>query len=179
MNIFILSSGRCGSTTFMRACQHIDNYSTAHESRLSYTGAARLDYPPQHIESDNRLSWLLGRLDQAYGQSAFYVHLQRDPAATIASFVRRYDFGIMKAYREGILLDDAAQTKPEALAEDYLTTVNQNIALFLKDKPLKMNFQLEQAQADFPLFWQQISAKGNLQAALAEWQVKHNATMGC
>jgi len=103
MNIFILNTGRCGSTTFIRACQHISNYSAAHESRLKLIGEQRLQYPPRHIEADNRLSWYLGRLDQRYGDQAFYVHLQRELQATAASYAKRRDFGLMKAFREGIL----------------------------------------------------------------------------
>ena len=33
MNVFILNTGRCGSRTFARACAHITNYTSAHESR--------------------------------------------------------------------------------------------------------------------------------------------------
>lgn len=78
MNVFVLSTGRCGSTTFVKACEHITNFSAAHESRTGLLGAARLDYAGNHIEADNRLSWLLGRLDRTYGNAAFYVHLRRD-----------------------------------------------------------------------------------------------------
>ena len=178
MNVFILNSGRCGSTTFMKACQHITNYSADHESRVSLTGSARLDYPENHIESDNRLSWILGRLDQTYGDNAFYVHLSRNPEATIHSFSRRYDYGIMKAYREGILLDETEQTSPQELASDYLQTVESNIQLFLKDKTNKMPFTLENAKEDFKLFWNAINAEGDLKAALSEWDVSYNASKG-
>ena len=41
-------------------------------------GPERLDYPDQHIESDNRLAWYAGRLEKRYGDDAFYVHLKRD-----------------------------------------------------------------------------------------------------
>ena len=64
MNIFILNTGRCGSTTFIKACEHIKNYTCAHESLLTEIGAQRFNYPQDHIEADNRLSWLLGRLDE-------------------------------------------------------------------------------------------------------------------
>ncbi|MEJ1383421.1 MAG: hypothetical protein RPV21_03475, partial [Candidatus Sedimenticola sp. (ex Thyasira tokunagai)] len=67
MNIFILNTGRCGSTTFIEACRHITNYSAAHESRIQLIGDRRLAYPQNHIEADNRLSWLLGRLEHTYG----------------------------------------------------------------------------------------------------------------
>ncbi|MES9850486.1 MAG: hypothetical protein ABW170_01475 [Candidatus Thiodiazotropha sp. L084R] len=175
MNIFILNAGRCGSTTFIKACGHITNYTSSHESRANLTGEMRTSYPENHIEADNRLSWLLGRIDQKFGNTAYYVHLVRGREDSITSFVKRSHFGIMKAYKEGILLGGNNQ-KPEQIAEDYLDTIDANISLFLKDKPLKSVFRLAQAQSDFKNFWNQINAQGNLDMALKEWQVHHNAS---
>ncbi len=175
MNIFVLNTGRCGSTTFIRACQHIHNYTSAHESRSHLTGADRFAYPERHIEADNRLSWLLGRLQYHYADQAVYVHLTRAPGACAASFVKRAGFGIMKAYREGILMDPPDLTD-EALAADYLDTVESNIALFLRDKTRVYRIRLEQAENDFRLFWEGIGAQGELDAALAEWGIRHNAS---
>ena len=178
MNIFILNTGRCGSTTFIQACRHIRNFSAAHESRVSRIGAERLAYPLRHIEADNRLSWFLGRLDRDYGDAAWYVHLSRDRAATAESFRRRgeLDVGIMKAYREGILLGGEAQQDPMALALDYIDTVESNIALFLRDKTHTLEFALENAKADFARFWDWIGAEGDRQQALTEWDTRHNAS---
>jgi hypothetical protein len=39
-----------------------------------------------------------------------------------------------------------------------------------------MNFQLENAQDDFRMFWQWIGAEGDLDRALAEWELRHNAS---
>lgn len=176
MNIFVLNTGRCGSTTFIQACRHISNYTSAHESRSTLVGEARLAYPDNHIEADNRLSWILGRLDRRYGDDAVYVHLRRHDQATAHSFTRRYDFGIIKAYREGILLGLSEAPPPLQLALDYCETVNSNIEMFLKDKPRKMVFQLENAERDFRQFWQLIGAKGDLTKALGEFKVSYNAS---
>jgi hypothetical protein len=176
VNIFILNSGRCGSTTFIRACSHISNYTALHESRCGRIGNERLNYPGNHIEADNRLSWFLGRLDRAYGDDAFYVHLSRERNATTESFARREEFGIMHAYRNGILLELEGAPAAHDIALDYLDTVEANIACFLKDKSQQMAFQLERAKEDFTLFWQQIGAEGDLEAALAEWEIHHNAS---
>ena len=175
MNVFILNPGRCGSSTFIRACRYITNYTAGHESRLTMTGDGRLAYPTNHIEADNRLSWLLGRLEHRFGNDAFYVHLTRERQASVESFCRRAHFGIMQAYREGILLGGQGQTDQE-IALDYLETVDANIALFLRDKPHKMDFSLERATVDFRLFWEHIGAEGDLIAALAEWRIRHNAS---
>ena len=102
MNVFILSTGRCGSTTFIKACEHITNYTALHESRSTRLASDRLNYADNHIESDNRLSWILGRLDEKYGDGAFYVFLSRNELETRQSFSKRCQFGIMKAYEKGI-----------------------------------------------------------------------------
>lgn len=176
MNVFVLNTGRCGSSTFIRACEHIDNYSCAHESRIKLSGEARLAYPADHIEADNRLSWFLGRLQRHYADDAFYVHLTRDEDATVDSFIKRMDFGIMKAYREGILLNSTMPTNDSDLARDYIRTVNSNIELFLRDKTRKMDFRLENASEDFSDFFQRIDAEGDLALALEEWLINYNAS---
>jgi hypothetical protein len=177
MNVFVLTAGRSGSTTFIAACRHITNYTSAHESRVRLTGPARLAYPERHIEADNRLVWYLGRLDAAYGDRARYVHLLRDPEPWAASFARRTHFGIMQAWREGVLLGGDAGLTPHALALDYLDTVQANIALFLRDKSQVMTFRLEHAREHFRAFWDWIGAKGDLPAALAEWELRYNASV--
>ena len=176
MNIFVLSTGRCGSTTFSKACQHIINYTAAHESRLPLLGKQRLAYPENHIESDNRLCWILGRLDLTYGNDAFYVHLSRDKQKTAVSYARRTEFGIMKAYREGILLGGEKSQTDMDIALDYIETIETNIQLFLKDKTNTMPFHLENAKHDFKLFWERIGAEGDFQKALKEWDTIYNAS---
>lgn len=157
MNIFVLNSGRCGSTTFIRSCEHISNYTAGHETLTNNLHHQRLAYPNNHIEADNRLTWFLGRLDEKYGNNAFYVHLTRDFEKTVNSFLKRMDYGIMKAYKEGILMhalqaDDIKAVSDEHIASDYIQTANSNITLFLKDKTNKMNFQLENSKQDFSDF---------------------------
>ncbi len=182
MNIFILSTGRCGSSTFIKACQHIYNYSAAHESHIAKYAQQRLAYPNNHIEADNRLAWFLGRLDIAYADKpVFYVHLQRDREDTARSFTKRWDYGIMRAYRKDILLglentQDIQQRL--AISRDYYDTVNSNITFFLKHKPNSMVFSLEHAQRDFGQFWEQIKATGKKEKALQEWDICYNASEG-
>lgn len=176
MNIFILNTGRCGSMTLIEACKHITNYTSAHESLCTNIGELRLYYPENHIEADNRLCWLLGRLDQAYGNDAFYVHLQRDKYATAESFTHRDGIGIMQAYREGILMDYENKFSAHDIASDYIDTAEANIRLFLKYKTNTMNLRLESARDDFIQLWNNIQAEGDLQAALSEWDTQYNAT---
>ena len=173
MNIFILNAGRCGSTTFIKSCQHIDNYTAANESRTTFAGENRLSYPDNHIEADNRLSWFLGRLDKQYGDNAIYVHLLRDRNDNINSFMNRTEFGIMKAYREGVYLTET-RNNLEIYAADYIDTVNSNIEHFLKDKMHTMRFHLEHAKEHFREFWKLIGAEGDMQLSINEWDTRYN-----
>lgn len=177
MNVFVLSTGRCGSATFARACSHITNYTSAHESRWGLVGEARLAYPAAHIEIDNRLTWLLGRLDERYGGQAFYVHLLRDEKLTAESYHRRWlqDFSAIRGYNRDIL---CRKTRDIDACLDYCHTVNANIRCFLRDKPHRLTVHLDQAPQDFREFWAAIGAEGNLDAALDTWKRKHNVTTG-
>lgn len=175
MNVFVLNTGRCGSYTFHEACLYIKNFTSGHESRSTILGPERLNYPDNHIEIDNRLSWLTGRLDKKYGDNAYYVHLIRNQEDLVYSFHRRTDLGIMYAYWHGMFLHETVPPTNEVVP-DYIETVNTNIELFLRDKTHKMVFSLDNAGEDFKKFWEWIGAEGDLEKALREWEIKHNAT---
>jgi hypothetical protein len=176
VNVFVLCTGRCGSTTFIRACKHIRNFTSGHETRARLLGEARLNYPDHHIEADNRLSWMLGRLDSKYGDAAVYVHLTREPSAVARSFEDRVNHrgAMMAAYREAILMGGTEQALPRDYADDYVQNVTLNIRHFLKDKSRVLHVALETVEQDFPAFWKRIGAQGNLDAAMAEWRQRSN-----
>jgi hypothetical protein len=178
MNVFILCSGRCGSVTLAKAFQHAENYSTGHESRSGLCGRNRVNYPADHIEADPRLAWFLGRLDREFGDKAFYVHLTRDKAQVIASFAKKKDRPAMGAMAVPHFAGGMAKIPPntrEAVRE-YVETVNENISLFLKDKPNQMGIQIDRIAEQFPILWERIGAQGNINEALWELTEKHNAS---
>ena len=82
----------------------------------------------------------------------------------------------MKAYKEGILLGGESEQTALQIAQDYIETTEYNIEFFLKDKTNKMLFSLENAVHDFEIFYNKIAAKGDLQAALNEFTINHNAS---
>lgn len=178
-NVFVLCTGRCGSTTFDRACRHMTNWTAGHETRSHMTGPDRFAYAPRHIEADNRLSWMLGRLDRAYGGDAAYVHLTRDAEEVARSYARRAGYGIMHAYFHGIVFPApdmvARDTRPLlGHARDMVDTVTANIESFLRDKPHVMRLRLEDIETGFPAFWDWVGAEGRLDLALQEWSIRHN-----
>ena len=173
MNIFVLSTGRCGSTTLYNFCKHITNYSSGHESRDNLN----FSYNHHHIEIDNRLSWFLGRLDSKYGDKAFYVHLMRDDKKVAASYEKRFYYkrGISIGYKYNLLSTKARNTKKDyEILLDYCQTVNSNISSFLKDKSHVCLINTENFKKDASKFWDFIGAKGDLDIALKEFDIKYN-----
>lgn len=184
MRVFILGTGRCGSKTFVEACKHITNFTCSHERHYhGVHGVARLTYPDHHIEADNRLSWMLGLLEERYGDEPLYVHLQREPRDVESSFLRRWGNkgGIIDALAHGILhppvgQQDWSEAERAEVISFYVQMVTANLHAFLKDKPRVQNISLESAREGFREFWDRIGATGDLEAALAEWDVRHNAS---
>ncbi|MFN8195941.1 MAG: hypothetical protein U0R80_16890 [Nocardioidaceae bacterium] len=182
MRVFVLSTGRCGSTTFERACRHATNFTAGHETNRRFAGDRRFDYPDQHIESDNRLSWFLGTMARRFDpDETFWVHLTREPDEVATSFTTRWDApfhsSMIRAFAHGILIRQ--RWRPEErhdVARFYVDTVNDNIRAFLAGQPRTMDFPLERAVELFPDFWSRIGAEGDLDAALAEFGVRHNAS---
>lgn len=187
MNVFVLSTGRCGSQTFARACSHIRNFTTRHESNNIWQNPIDglpyrdLRFPDQHIEVDNRLTWFLGALDREYGQSAYYVHLLRDRQEVARSLLRRGDrtilygfaHSILQHYNEASWLD---QEQRYQIALQFCDTVNGNIELFLRSRPRSMSIWLHDAPKGFTRFWREIGAEGDLDAACSEWGCRFNAS---
>ncbi len=181
MRVFVLTVGRTGSVTFWRACRHITNYTSHHEASVQGLPAIRrVKHPDHHIAVDPRLCWMLGLLE-VYGQDAFYVHLVRDPDACARSWAKKAPGGanetkwsLIEAWRTSIL-QGAPADKTLEIARDLVNTANANIVSFLRDKP-HMLVSLETAKVDFARFWDEIDALGDWEAALAEWDTKHNAS---
>lgn len=202
MRIFVLSAGRSGTLAFAEACKHIENYSSAHESRSGAHPKFRLEYPDDHIEIDNRLSWFLGLVEQRY-PNAVYVHLLRDREKVARSFLRRWgsDPSQQRSVRNlprslrgpylgrhprGSIIEGFAYpilAQPQrwdvedrlAICRFYWDTVNANISTFLRGKP-HMRIDVEEIDGRFPIFCDWIDAKVDCWAAIEEFRVGHHVS---
>jgi hypothetical protein len=180
MRVFCLSTGRCGTTTFTASMSHAINFTSGHETRTRILGEARLDYPDQHVEADNRLSWFLGALGQRFGDDATYVHLTRSRSEVIRSIVgrRTSPLHIIPAFGHGIMM--RAEPYPEdewhEVAGFYVDTVTANIESFLEGRPRVVRMRLEDPLPGITRLWDMVGANGDLLAALTEWSVRHNAS---
>lgn len=192
-NVFVLTTGRTGSVTFSSACEHMTNFTSAHESLAHEVGDARFAYPSNHIEVDNRLSWHLGGLARRF-PDALYVHLRRDPASVAQSYRQRWQeprtpLGVIRhqsrlvrpwrslvaVFGNGIIqrYDRWPDDQKLAVSEFMVETITDNITEFLSSRP-HMVFDLENASTDFARFWDWCGAEGDLSAALQTWESPQN-----
>lgn len=178
-NVFVLSTGRCGSATFAKACSHFTNFTAGHETNAKLV-SRRLEYPPDHIEVDNRLSWFLGLLDERY-PNATCVHLRRDPEKVAASYARRFNIraGIMSSFAQGVIRSRVPPGASDrlAVARLYVDTVEANIRTFLRDRrpgDSVITIDIDDPQPWFDLFCSEIGAEGDLDAAARELSVIRN-----
>jgi len=176
MNVFVLNAGRCGSTTFAQACNHIENYTSGHETRTNKVNG-RLNYPNDHIEIDNHLTFMLGRLDKVYGNDACYVHLKRNLKQNAKSWIRKERKykrkGRIWFYKQQIITDGNRIDELE-VAKHYCITANKNIEHYLKDKERKMTINIENAKSRMEKFYKFIGAKGNIKKSKKEVRNKYN-----
>lgn len=187
MRVFVLNTGRCGSMTFAKACSHITNYTSGHETRAGLIGWERLKYPDRHIEVDNRLAWFLGRLRDK--RDDLFVHLWRDPELVAKSYNKRWGKGgIIQAFASGITMGhgDYSEEEKLELCRWYVTTVNYNIATYLTGKRIDWDggtysttplcIDINNPRARFFELWNAIGAEGDLDAALDEFDICYNAS---
>lgn len=178
----MLGTGRCGSLSFARACEHFSNYTVGHESRARLAGEDRLTFADQHVEVDNRLSWFLGPLGDRYdGYDTFWVHLTRPRDAVVDSFLRRWDSdfraNIIRAFAHGILMrtEDWDAELRRVVVQTYVDTVSSNIREFLKKRP-SIQIELDDAESKFKEFADRINAKCSIDDATSEFKQFHNAS---
>mgnify|MGYP002639917025 CR=1 FL=1 len=180
MRVFILSTGRAGTTTFTKASEHITNYTAAHESTRGMFSPDHLDFPDRHIESNPYLTFLLAPLAKRLeGQDVFFVHLQRKREGVIQSWLRRGP-----KIGPGKWSPIAMGTNSRQLNRDQFEQVCGlchdamvgQVEAFLARIPAdqQMHIWLHEAAERWPVFWQKIGAEGDLAAATAEWSVRHN-----
>jgi hypothetical protein len=179
MRVFILCTGRSGSKTIIRACEKIQNFTCGHEILAQTLGEKRFDYPDNHIEADNRLTWFLGTLDKKYGDDAVYVHLIRSRPSAIKSFNLRWEhkISIVRAFAEGVYMLPMRKLNEEQklqVCADYYDCVNTNIEYFFKDKTKTLKIELENIKQGFEQLWNMIGAQGDLEAALKTFDTSHN-----
>lgn len=178
MKVAVLTARRSGSMSLFHASQHIQNFSTGHDTREGALASERAILSDNHIEFDTRFAWMLGRLAEQNPDDTYFVFLTRDARAVATSYNRRWQNrkGIMRGYCETILQRDKPAQDTD-IAIDLVETIETNIRAFLSDKRHSV-IRLEYWQQDVPAFFNAIEAEVDETIALAAFAERHNASRG-
>ena len=176
---FVLSTGRSGTLTWAKACEHLDSHTVGHESHAGrITG--RLDYDDDHIEIDNRLAWFTGLLEERYGDEPVYCHLTRDPELVARSYARRFHVtgGLAAAFTSGIIHQPLPGSDTGRLDAMRLmvATVTANISMFLRDKTHVVTVDIAAPHSGFDAMVGMLGATGDIDAAHRQLEVVTNAS---
>lgn len=173
MKVFVLGTGRCGTMTFAKACSHITNYTSGHET---HAGRIDLNFPNNHIEIDAHLCHYLSILLQKY-PTAVYVHLQRNQEDCIKSLSKRRSFVSWAnfAFQIKRTLTPAEYKK---LAEIHYHNTNDMIPRLIhsENKATYIHVDIEQALQQWLQFWTTLSAKGAFNRAAREFYFRYNSS---
>lgn len=177
MRVFVLGTGRCGTMTFAKACSHITNYTSGHETHRNNPERFPV-YPDNHIEVDSHLSWMLGSLGGHYNRTPVkYVYLWRDPEATAKSFLPRPG-----AQRMVTTIFQTNEPHQLQLMRKLVWIIQDNIDVFLRDslegcERESLRFDIDRMDnSEWSLFWRWIGAEGDMEAARAEFNTRYNAS---
>jgi len=181
-NIFVLCTGRCGSMTMARACQHATNYTAAHESWVLRNDLA---YPDNHIEVNNRLTWFLGLMDAKF-PDARYVHLTRDPEAVAISHAKHcvnQPAKIINGWRNVMRMGWQRHKHPDrdvmTDCREYVAAVTGLITVFLRSPDINgdprdwVHVDIDKPDS-FRQFWHWAGCAGSLDRAMATFKTRHN-----
>lgn len=170
MRIFVIGTGRCGTVTFSKACEHITNYTSGHETTTHGKEGNGFNFPDNHIEIDPRLSQFMPILIDKY-PDALFIHLRRNKKDCVNSLSKRQSLALYNQFHLGSGITDYNKT-----ASIYYDNTVSLVNHLLGRTKHRMIIELESVELGFKRFWQQIKAKGNLGKSLKELKIRYNAS---
>lgn len=165
MNVFVVGTGRCGTTTFSEACKFATNFTVAHESNAGRP--YDFDYPPDHIEVDAPLAFWMPTLRLKYPGCKF-VHLWRQREECVRSMVKN-DPEITRWFAR--MLYHWPEATPEEGAAALYDVIN-NVATGADVFHLRLKYAADRWRE----VWDWLGLSGDFDRSREEWSVKHNAT---
>lgn len=167
-NVFVVGTGRCGTTTFAAACRYATNKTVSREGQAG--GVYQLDkYPDSHIEVDAPLAFWMPRLRLLYPGCRF-VHLVRyaDRDGCLASMVT-HDPDICRFF--GQMVYHFADCEPMDGAAALYEIVNDMIG-----GPDVLRVRLREVKERWGQVWEWMECEGNFEQSREEWNVRHNSS---
>lgn len=165
--VFVVGTGRCGTSTFYQACLHATNYLSRHEAYA--IGDCPPFFFPEHpsIEIGSTLTMFIPRLKRRFPQ-ARWVHLQRERQACCESIARECheeSVGFAKRWLW------KSEINPVRAAEIFYDSVNDLCQSLL---PEAFHLQLETVEQQWLDCWKFMNCVGDFSSSLSVWRRKYN-----
>lgn len=153
MRVFVVGTGRCGTSTFYQAAKSIEGYTCGHESE-----AARIPswtFPDNHVEVAAQLVYAIPLVLEKYPDSK-WVHLIREREACVDSLAHQV-WASMAAFAQQWFMCDHPADVVKTAAKFYDMT-NALIPALVPEKQL-MTIHLETLRRQWPDFCTWIGAR--------------------
>jgi hypothetical protein len=171
--VFVVGTARSGSVTFSKACEHITNFTSAHES--VFKRRDKLDYPDNHIEVSTSLGFFIPLLREKYGSDpdkCLIVHLRRQRQDCVPSMARlQGPYGHTIDVWASCLVGrpENLQHRQEIAGLIYDAT-HANIEAHDPD----LVIHTDEAFDEWAIFWDRLDAEGNFAASRNTWRKRFN-----
>lgn len=169
MKILATGTGRCGTHTFAAACRHMTNYRVRLEAHMADGGPVCPE--PQTIDVSAAAHIQVAALRREH-PDLLVVHLIRERAACVRSLSQfRLPSGEHVIDVWGSVYLGGAPSDRTRAAEIYYDSV-----MAMLDATFPVRVFLRRGKEMFRKLWGDVGATGDLNAALAEWDIKHFAS---
>lgn len=178
MRVFVVGTGRCGTSTFRHAASLALNKSVRQESAY-WNGVSHREYLDGCIEIGHQLTWVLSYLLHRYRDSKI-VHLVRDKESCVRS-LQKNGLGTIPSWYNMLYAGCHENGNPcppcSDLFDIYYDQVNFSIP---NVTPTHRYFRLklEAAKEQWRACWDWMSCEGDFERSLACWAKKYNQD-GC
>lgn len=159
MRVFVVGTGRCGTSTFYQAARTLEGFTAGHESTAGHLPS--WEFPDHHIEVASQLVYGIPWLRRRYPE-ALFVHLVRDREPCVRSLARQCWDSMAAFSRQWFLCDHPADVAMAA-AQFYDLTNELIVALCPPERTMRI--RMEELRQQWPEFCRRIGTEWNRELA--------------
>jgi hypothetical protein len=168
VNVFVVGTGRCGTSTFYQAARTIVGFTAGHETTAGTVPSWQ--FADQHIEVAAQLVYGIPRLRATY-PDARWVHLVRDREPCVRSLARQCWESMAAFAKQWFLCDHPADV---ALAAEQFHDLTNELIEALLPPDATMKIRVEELVEAWPRFCEWIGAEYDEEAAAGILHRKYN-----
>ena len=168
MRVFVVGTGRCGTSTFYHACRHIHNYEAYHEPNSGQVDSFETE--DQVINVSSQFVVRIPELLKKYPESK-WIHLIRNRDQCVESLAKCCPVEMDGYVRQWCQIFQCNLTRA---SQFYYDSINSMIELMLRNQScLTMNLPIRRPA--WMTFWSFVGAQGDFESSLREWESCYNS----